>query len=244
MAYNYYNPEIAVIVAVKNQKLQLEKTIKNVLDQNHLNIELIVIDGGSIDGTCDLLEKYNEKIKFWLSEKDENLYEALNKGWNIANKDSVILCLGAGDLIINFPLKELRNINNIEKVIYGRVKIGQEIIFKPKICQLTKFANTLHHQALLIPKRICLKGPFDTKYKIYADFDLNQRLIKSGVQFKYSSEFLSYALPGGVSSIYSFEAVKIAFKNHGFIYCLLAFIFLMLQRFNIRKIYSRFYRRI
>ena len=171
-------PLLTIITAVKNQAQQLENTIKNVFSLQYDKIDYIVIDGGSKDGTYELIKKNRHRIKFWISEKDNGLYEALNKGWQVADINSYIIILGAGDQLINIPTKDMKILSSMDKVIFGRVKIGETILFKPKINWLTKSANTLHHQGLLVPKKLHPKEPFDTKYKIYADFDFNQRLIK------------------------------------------------------------------
>ena len=84
----------------------------------------------------------------------------------------------------------------------------------------------MHHQALLVPKRFNLLPPFNLKYKIYADFDFNQRLYKLGYQFVFDPSFISYAEPDGVSAKLNIEEIAaIAFKNFGFFYGILSFFY-------------------
>ena len=77
-------PKFSLITVVLNNKELLEKTIKSVLNQNFKNFEYIIIDGGSNDGTLEILKKYNDKIDYWLSERDNGIYDAFNKGMELS----------------------------------------------------------------------------------------------------------------------------------------------------------------
>ena len=220
---------ITVITVVYNGKAYLEETISSVLNLTYDNIEYIIIDGDSTDGTIDLIKEYDDCIDYWVSEPDRGLYDAMNKGWSVANVESAILFLGAGDRILKLPadcakLKDCR-------VIYGQVQLGPSRIFKSRVNLQLKFANTLHHQALLIPKVLHVAPPFDTDYKLYADFDFNQRMLKRGTDFHYDNEFLTFAMPGGASQLYSLEAYQIAKKNFGKIFGVIAYLFFVYQIF-------------
>ena len=219
---------ITVITVVYNGTDYIEQTISNVINQGYDNIEYIVIDGASEDGTIDLLREFDDRIDYWVSEPDTGLYDAMNKGWRIASPGSAILFLGAGDKIVNLPAD--CSILGDHKVIYGQVKLGSSRIFKSRINWSIKFANTLHHQALLIPKALHSEPPFDIRYQIYADYDFNLRILNNKAEFKYDQDFLTYALPGGTSETYSFEAYKIAKKNCGIFFGILASMFYLYQK--------------
>lgn len=220
--------DITIITATKNCGNCLIETILSIKNQNYDNIKYIVIDGNSNDSTVNILNEYKDYIDYWVSEEDNGLYEALNKGWALAADESFILFLGAGDKIIELPIKELNEYKS--NVIFGRVKIKNKGEFISRVNIMSRFANTLHHQALLVPKIIHKKPPFDTKYKIYADFDFNQRLIKKGAVFKYSNNFLTYAMPGGISKDYSKESYQIANKNFGLLFGIFSYIFYIYQK--------------
>ncbi len=112
-------PLITVITVVYNGAKYLEDTIKSVINQTYPNVEYIIIDGGSTDGTIDIIKKYEDYIDYWVSEPDRGIYDAMNKGWSLANDDSRILFLGAGDMVKSFPLtKELEVYSDY--VIYER----------------------------------------------------------------------------------------------------------------------------
>lgn len=81
------NPIFSVIIVVFNAANYIEDAILSVISQHYKKIELIIIDGGSIDGTVDIIKKYDEYISFWRSEPDNGIYDAMNKGVRIAKGD-------------------------------------------------------------------------------------------------------------------------------------------------------------
>jgi len=212
---NASNPLVSIITVTLNGAKSLEKTIKSVLDLEYSNIEYIIIDGASKDGTIDILRKYDDVIDYWLSEPDNGIYDAMNKGWALANEDAFILYLGAGDKIILFP----ENVSKFDRseIICGKVIMGTRKLFSSKANIRLLYRNMLHHQALLINKSIHPQPPFNTQYKVYADYDFNLRLYKMKNKFVQVENFLSFASSGGVSSVkfYPKEKVIIIKKNYG-----------------------------
>ena len=221
------DPLISIITVCFNSGEHIETTIKNVLGQSYPNIEYIVIDGGSTDNTVNILNKYSSKIKYWISEPDKGIYDAMNKGWAQASPQSYILYLGAGDTILN-----LCDINKLATadVLVGTVKIGDKYSFTPKPDFRLLIGNTLHHQAMLVKKSVHPSPPFNLKYKIYSDFDFNQRLLKAGYKFIIDDTFVGYALEGGVSAQFNKqEMLSIIKSNYGIFYKLLATIYYKLR---------------
>ena len=98
------DPLISVIMVVLNNQKYLTKSINSVLKQSYKNFELIIIDGGSTDGTLKILRKNNNKIDFWISEKDKGLYDAINKGIKLS-RGSVISILNSDDVYYRNALK-------------------------------------------------------------------------------------------------------------------------------------------
>ena len=97
-------PLISVITVVLNNQKYLTKSINSVLKQSYKNFELIIIDGGSTDGTLEILRKNNNKIDFWISEKDKGLYDAMNKGIRLS-RGSIISILNSDDFYYKNALK-------------------------------------------------------------------------------------------------------------------------------------------
>lgn len=219
-------PLITVITVVFNGEKHLEDTILSVLDQAYDNVEYIIVDGGSTDGTVDIIKKYEGQIDFWVSEKDEGIYDAMNKGWMLASESTSILFLGAGDRIILLPKKIEQ-----DRIIHGTVQIGAGNYYTSKGDWTLQYGNSFHHQALLIPKQFAPYAPFNIAYSLYADFDFNQRLCKQGHKFERDDQFASFALPGGVSSkLDILQTTTIVYRNHGKLSALISFVYGIYQR--------------
>ena len=77
-------PKISIVTPTYNQGSYIEECIQSILDQGYPNLDYIIIDGGSIDNTVDIIKKYQDQLSYWVSEKDEGLYDALNKGFKKA----------------------------------------------------------------------------------------------------------------------------------------------------------------
>lgn len=215
-------PRLCVITVVRDGAPFLEATILSVLEQKErVDLDYIVIDGGSTDGSVDIIRRYADRLLFWVSESDRGVYDAMNKGWAAAGEDSSILFLGAGDRIVSLPDDMDRF--GARDVVYGMVRMGEDRVFHPRGDFHLKMYNSLHHQALLVPKALHPAPPFDLRYRVYADFDFNQRLAKSGARFVYSPQLIGYARPGGVSDRSRFaETLRIVYRNSGILWAALA----------------------
>lgn len=212
---------ITVITVVKNGACLLEETILSVIEKMATaEIDYIIIDGGSTDGTTDIIRKYSDQISYWISEPDSGIYDAMNKGWATAADDSFIMFLGAGDRIISLP--DTMSYHK-KDVVYGAVQMGEKMLFKSRADFYLNIYNSLHHQALLVNKAFHPGPPFNCRYRIYADFDFNQRLKKNGANFIYSPDLIGYAHPGGVSDRGCFaESLSVISANYGFMWSALA----------------------
>lgn len=215
-------PRISVITVVLNDARGLEETIQSVIEKKKtVEIDYLIIDGGSTDGTLDVIKRYTNQISYWVSERDSGIYDAMNKGWGAAADGRFILFLGAGDRLVSLP-------SNIDcygsnDVLYGNVLMAEKKVFTARAGYHLKVYNSLHHQALLVNKSCHPAAPFNNRYRLYADFDFNQRLMKSGANFIYLPVFISYARPGGLSDQPCFsESLRIIKKNFGFSWMLLA----------------------
>ena len=115
-------PLISIITVVFNCEKYLEETIKSVINQTYDNIEYIIIDGGSSDGTLDIIKKYEDKITYWVSEKDGGIYDAMNKGIELSHGEWINFMNG-GDIFFNKTVIEdvflSNNFKNIDIVYYN-----------------------------------------------------------------------------------------------------------------------------
>ena len=112
--------KISVVTVCYNAVDQIEETIKSVVGQTYPDIEYIVIDGGSTDGTTDIIRKYSDKISYWISEPDNGIYDAMNKGILVATGDYINF-MNAGDYFssVNAISDVAKQINATNDIIYG-----------------------------------------------------------------------------------------------------------------------------
>ena len=213
---------ISVITVVYNDAKHLEQTIQSVIEKKtKFQLNYLIIDGGSTDGTVEIIKKYEKQISYWVSERDSGIYDAMNKGWVAAADGTFILFLGAGDRLVSLP--DNMSCYGCNDVLYGNVLMGKKKVFTPRVGYYLKLYNSLHHQGLLVNKSCHPTAPFNTRYRLYADFDFNQRLKISGANFVYSPNFIGYARPGGVSDRHCFaETLRIISVNYGFFWAALA----------------------
>ena len=216
-------PLLTIITAVKNPGVSLSDTIDSIENLAYENLEYIVVDGASVDGTLQLVDDRRDLVTQYIREPDAGIYDAMNKGWRAASEKGNILFLGAGDRIVNLP-ENMQRLNS-GCVLYGNVWLGGRHLFRSRATRQLKFANTLHHQALIIPKRLHPDPPFNPSYRVYADFDFNQRLYQRGGCFLFDDKFVSYALPGGLSRTYSCESYRISKRNFGIFWGAVSWLF-------------------
>ena len=103
--------KITFITVCYNAIDTLEKTILSIINQTYPNIEYIIIDGASTDGTVDIIKKYEHKLSYWISEPDKGIYDAMNKGLKRATGDYINF-MNADDILLHIPYEELKLISN------------------------------------------------------------------------------------------------------------------------------------
>lgn len=173
--------KISVIIPSFNCCAVLSKAIESIILQDYKNLQLIIIDGGSTDGTIDLLKKYHTNIDYWISEPDNGVYNAMNKGIAAA-KGTWLFFLGADDELLPGVISNIFNSVSFANndIVYGKV------IIKNKGKQLgrqTDYENLIElnipHQAIFYRKSIFekFKG-YNEKYKVLADYDLNLKIFE------------------------------------------------------------------
>lgn len=191
----------------------LAATIRSVNEFRCDDVYYLVVDGNSSDGTKELLVEAGRQIDRWVSEPDQGIYDAMNKAVSmLPSEDGHVLFLGAGDRLLALPTRDQREPG---AVLFGGVQIG-DTRFSSSIGWKLKAGNTLHHQGLFIPRIVLANSLFDTRYKLFADFDLNQRLLRAKIPFRSLDKIVAFAEPGGVTwRAQSSEMVDIVRKNYG-----------------------------
>ena len=212
MGNRYKNqPLVSIITVVLNGERHIEDTIKSVLSQTYNNIEYIVVDGKSSDGTIDIVNKYSSSISHIISEKDDGLYYAMNKGIKIASGE-IIGIINSDDYYghetVSIIVKKYRQYG--KKCIYhGSIAIlNKQRIPKKNIKKNIKSLSfmrsgcTIAHPSVFVPKYIYDNyGNFNTKYRIASDYDFLLRLLKKySIRHIYINRCLAYFNTGGISS--------------------------------------------
>lgn len=169
-------PKISVITINYNNKNGLEKTLKSVTSQDYTDYEYIVIDGGSNDGSKELIEQYDGKISYWKSEPDKGIYNAMNKGIAAANGEYVIF-INSGDHFYNeHSLSTGSTYLSGEDIIYGNLHVvnNESAYIKEYSSDLSLFYfyhESLPHPATFIRRNAFKKvGFYDENLKIVADW--------------------------------------------------------------------------
>jgi len=207
---------IAIVIVCRNALPALKRTIESVHQLADPRVRLYVVDGASSDGTGDYLHKTAATLADWITEPDAGIYDAMNKGWRMSPTDSSVLYLGAGDLLRRLPpSSELFDAHGQPwPIVLGQCLVGTTI-FKSRWGNELRLRNTAHHQALLIHRRVWQEPPFNARLRVYADWDFNLRLLRSGLRARQVEGLLTYAEPGGVSWRHDLgETYRVA-RRHG-----------------------------
>ncbi len=193
---------VSVVVATRNVVAMIETCLLSVLEQTHPDVEIVVIDGGSIDGTIEVLQRYSSRIK-WVSEGDLGVNEAHRKG--VLNATGTwIYFLGADDYLASpTALERLFNAcpDDLERfdiltayALYedGRLRRSD----KPGLLRLI---GSIHGQGALYHRRLFREKSFDPQLRIHYDYDFNLWAFTSGKQFYHTNILLAILGCGGLS---------------------------------------------
>lgn len=202
---------ITIITVVKNNKEDLELTLKSLFSQTYKKFQYIIFDGLSKDGIESVINKYKRKNIKYIRQRDKNYYDGLNQAIKIAKGDYIGI-LNAGDLYYDKDV--LRVV--ADKLIttkcdllfanlkYYKLKKIYTRIWKFPILRLTKLsALKIASPTLFIKKTILKSTPYNIKYNISSDTDFNLRISSQNYQFFYLNKFIVSMKQGGLSTQYS-----------------------------------------
>ena len=201
-------PLVSIVTVVYNGAATLERTIQSVLAQDYPNIEYIVVDGGSTDGTLDLLRKYEDRLDLWVSERDRGIYDAMNKG--------VALCTGEWVALINAddwyePTTVARvvkaagqhpDINIVHGDIWIHYPNGHKKLKRAKLngFLLKYWEMVLNHPSFFVRRSYYQGRPFDATLRVSGDHKWTLAAwLRSKEQFLYLPEPLANFTAGGAS---------------------------------------------
>ena len=209
-------PVLSVITVVYNGIEDIERTMLSVLNQTWPDIEYIIIDGASGDGTKEVISKYENRLAKFVSEKDKGIYDAMNKGLALATGDYVLF-MNSGDEI--YDLNTVENVFNTESdadIYYGETemyrKSGQSLGKRRHQApeeftwRSFKYGMSISHQAIYI--RRSLAEPFDLNYHLSSDIDWIIRAAKKAKKIVNVRMFVAKYLVGGMSKTRHRQSLK------------------------------------
>jgi glycosyltransferase involved in cell wall biosynthesis len=213
-------PKISIVTPSYNQGEFLERTILSVLNQNYPNLEYIIIDGGSTDRSVEIIKKYEKYLTYWVSEKDNGISDAFNKGISHSNGE-IIGIINSDDWYEPEAIKNIVNcyMGNIDKdVFHGdmRFYIDNRYLFtiKPDTnYKRIKIEMILNHPTCFVKRDTYLKyGLFKKDYKIAMDYELMLRFYLLGCKFFYIPKIIANMSFEGISDRKALEGSKEVLK--------------------------------
>ncbi len=216
MELNNKYPKVSFITVVFNNSGNLEKTIAAIKRQKYTNKEIVIIDGGSTDGTIEIIAKNKEAIAYSVSEKDKGIYDAMNKGLRAATGDYVWF-MNSGDIPSDDDT--LANVFKIEKdgdVYYGDTEMiddkgksyGKRTLkIPPKELNWKKMIDgmVVSHQSMIVKRELC--DEYDLSYRFVADIDWAIKLLRKSNNVINTNLILSKFLIGGYSRQYTIQSL-------------------------------------
>lgn len=191
---------ISIVLVTYNAEEFLQRCLDSIYIQAYTAIEIIVIDGASTDGTVEILQRNSNKLAFWKSEKDNGIYDAMNKALEYVQGQWVYF-IGADDILLpDFSMlaEELKDPNGI---YYGSVlKSGKKYLGKMSPYHQAK--TGINHQAIIYPSKVFSDNRYNTTYKISADHVLNMRFNRhEQYHFKFRDFTIAVFNDSGISSL-------------------------------------------
>lgn len=208
--------KITVITVCLNSAHTIEKTIKSVIEQDYHDLEYIVVDGGSTDGTLDILEKYDTDIHKWISEPDEGIFDAMNKGIGMSTGD-VIAFLNSDDWYEQNALRMIEDtfmVSDCDCVCcdnYVLEKNGNTSYYDVSTQSFDDIYIRMiyYHSAIFCKKEFFhQKKNFKLKYKIAADYDWFLNIVKQGLRVHYVHKPVFTFCYGGISSVNDIDCAR------------------------------------
>lgn len=202
-----FQPKLTVITIVYNNVRDIERTVLSVLNQTYPNIEYLVIDGASADGTLEILKKYEGKISKLISERDKGIYDAMNKGLALASGDYILFMNSGDEIYASVTVEKVFATAPDADIYYGETEmynedwksLGQRRHKAPESFNWKdfKYGMSISHQAIYI--RRSLTEPYDTQYKLSSDIDWIIKAAKKAGKIVNTGLYVAKYLVGGMS---------------------------------------------
>lgn len=200
-------PKVSIITVVYNDVQGIEYTIRSVMKQTYAELEYIIVDGLSTDGTLDVIDQYSEEVSMLISEKDNGIYDAMNKGLAIATGDYVLFLNSGDELYEDMTLEKVFSSAENADIYYGetllideeRNVIGNRRHAVPQRFDWKSFRYGMNicHQAIYVKRNIA--EPYDLQYQLSADVDWVIRAARKANKIKNVNQHVAKYLVGGMT---------------------------------------------
>ncbi len=197
----------SIITVNYNNKDGLRRTIESVIHQTFRNFEYIVIDGGSTDGSYEVLKEYDKHITYWVSEPDKGIYNAMNKGIAKATGEYLNF-MNSGDCFYDKDvLERVNNYKYDDDFIVGRdyhynekIQKGHASIQPPRVTMIHFFISTLDHQSSFIKRNLFKESTYREDFKLVSDWIFFiEKIVSEGKSVKFIPDIICYREEGGLS---------------------------------------------
>lgn len=198
-------PKVSIITVCFNSAKTIRDTIESVINQTYLDIEYIIVDGGSSDGTVDIIKEYEPHIAKWVSEPDDGIYDAMNKGIRMATGEIIGIINSDDWYHLSAVETVVRAMDSKNTVVYGKScmvddlhRIAYEV--GGPIKQIPSYRMVIPHTAMFVHRNLYdTYGLYIEKYKIAADHEFILRLQVQNVRFYHIDKVISFVRAGGIS---------------------------------------------
>jgi glycosyltransferase involved in cell wall biosynthesis len=213
-------PKLSIITIVYNNAKDIERTMQSVLNQTYSNIEYIVVDGASTDGTLDIVKKYQDRLAKLVSEKDKGIYDAMNKGLALATGDYVLFMNSGDEIYESTTVEKIFSSAPNADIYYGETEmydekwqsLGRRRHQAPETFtwRSFKYGMSISHQAIYIRRN--LTEPYNLNYKYSADIDWIIKIAKKASSIVNTHLYVAKYLVGGISKKKHRESLKERFQ--------------------------------
>jgi len=197
----------SIITVNYNNKEGLRRTIESVIHQTFRDFEYIVIDGGSTDGSADVLKEYDAQIDYWVSEPDGGIYQGMNKGIRKATGDYLNFMNSGDCFYANDILEKVSQYNSDADFIVGRdyhyseeKKMGHASIQPTRLSMITFFTSTLDHQSSFIKHELFDNSPYREDMKLVSDWVFFlEKIVQEGKAVQFIPDIICFRETGGIT---------------------------------------------
>lgn len=225
---------LSIVTVCYNAVDNIENTVMSIIPHVSSQVEYIVIDGASTDGTLKIMEKYKPYISVLISEEDNGIYDAMNKGIR-ESKGNWCIFMNAGDRLLSIPSEIFQMENCKYSAIACPVEVDNDKIIYPSYNWWIRINNTLPHQGLFYNLQV-ERIAFDTRFRIFSDYDLNLKFYHRKSSILLTHHIVAFHSLIGVSNIkkHAKELFEVIKKNEGTFAMLLSYMCFKFQGLNKR----------